>query len=180
MIPVEYFWGSLIALFAIIGMGRGMVKELGATTILLLSLFALYVGWGQLGGQITRVVQGQIAGMQAEWVEAWFFGISIIFVGYISYAGVVLRFPMKEFPGLLKLVFGSVMGLLNGYLVVGTIWNALSNANYFWPNLTIVQGGVSELHNTIARYLPLSLTDQTSPFIWLVPGMVLLLAKVLK
>ena len=70
MIPVEYFWVTLIVLFALIGMGRGMVKELGATTILLLSLFALYVGWGQLGGQITRVVQGQMAGMPAEWVEA--------------------------------------------------------------------------------------------------------------
>ncbi|MFC2023329.1 hypothetical protein ACFLT5_01175 [Chloroflexota bacterium] len=180
MIPVEFFWATLIALFAIIGMGRGMVKELGATTILLLSLFALYVGWGQLGSRITPLVLGQTSGMQPDWVEAWYYGISITFIAYISYAGVILKFPLKEFRGLLRLVFGSVMGLINGYLVVGTIWNALDNADYFWPKLSVVQGGLSEMHSTIVQYLPLSLTDRTSPFIWLVPGIILLIAKVLK
>ena len=37
MIPVEYLWLSLILVFAVVGTARGIAKELGVTTMLLLT-----------------------------------------------------------------------------------------------------------------------------------------------
>ena len=70
--------------------------------------------------------------------------------------------------------------LLNGYLVVGTLWDLLAQANYFGPKWSLVSGQLSGLHNAIADYLPLSLMQNTSPFILLVPGVLLILLMLLR
>ncbi|MFC2046461.1 hypothetical protein ACFLTC_02955 [Chloroflexota bacterium] len=180
MVPVEYIWLTLWAVFGIVGMVRGLAKELGVTTILLLALFALYVGWTQVGTQIVSTVQGQASAARESTVMAVYYSVSIAFIAFISYEGVVLRFPMKEMRGLGKGVFGVVGGLLNGYLIVGTVWDAVARANYFLPDVSVVSGYPSQLHSTIVQYLPLAVMDRTSPIIFLVAGMILLLALVFK
>ena len=57
MIPVEYVWGVLFIIFAIMGMARGLQKELGATTVILLSLFVLKSAWERIGSQILPYLQ---------------------------------------------------------------------------------------------------------------------------
>jgi uncharacterized membrane protein required for colicin V production len=180
MIPVEYFWGVLILLFGIIGAARGLYKELGATAILLLSLFALYIGWQHLGESLYLFVKGRASGTTAATVEAACYSIIMVFVAYISYAGVVLELPIKAMAGVFRGFFGFFGGLLNGYIIVGTVWNAVANANYFNAQDTIAYWTLTPLHQRLIDYLPIALTAKSSPYIALGVGMILLLAIVLK
>jgi uncharacterized membrane protein required for colicin V production len=180
MIPVEYFWGVLFLVFGAIGLVRGLMKELGASTILLLSLFALYMGWDQLGIRLVDLVQGRAAGATTPTIMAIYYSITILIVAYVSYEGVVLEFPIKTIQGPLKAVLGFLGGLVNGYLVVGTLWDVLARANYLLPKVSVLTGSPSSLHDSITRFLPVSFMTEFSPFIMLVLGMILLLAIVLK
>lgn len=180
MIPIEFFWGVLLLVLGIAGMVRGLMKELGASTILLLSLFALYLVWDQLGSRLVALVQGWAAGTQAATIMAAYYIIAILLIAYISYEGVVLRFPIREFRGIPKAVFGLLGGLLNGYLIVGTIWDVTAQASYFLPKVSVLSGSPSRLHDSIAQFLPVTFMSSYSPFIILVLGMILLLAIVLR
>ena len=181
MIPVEYFWIMLIVMFGFIGSARGLRRELGATTILLLSLFAAFVGEQQILSRVTGSLQsGALGGWPEGTIAAIYYSVIIIFVAIISYEGIVLTFPIKDLKGLGKGVFGFIGGLLNGYLVVGTIWNVVADADYFYPKLTLVSEPLSKFHNDVIAFLPVSLMTDFSPYIMLILGMILLLAIVLK
>jgi uncharacterized membrane protein required for colicin V production len=178
MIPVEYFWGVLFVVFGIIGMARGLWKELGVTTLLLLSLFALKVGWERVGEKILPLLQKvPLAEASTENAQAIYYTVTILFVAYIAYEGITLKFPIRQMVGLLKAAFGLLGGLLNGYLIVGTIWDVVAQANYFQPDVSLVAGALTDVHNTIIQYLPVTFINE---FVLLGLGMVLLLAIVLK
>lgn len=181
MIPIEFFWITLIAMFGLIGGARGLRKELGASAILLLSLFAAFIGEQQI---LSRIAPSLTGGALGGWPEGTLLGIYysvlIIFVAFISYEGIVLSFPIKELAGLGKGIFGFLGGLVNGYLIIGTVWNTTAGANYFRPNLSLVSDPLSALHDSVVNFLPVSLMESFSPYIMLVLGMILLLAIVLK
>jgi len=179
MIPVEYMWFVLLLAFCAIGAARGLAKELGTAAVLMISLFTLYLVWTKFVARLVAPVQASSGG-SAGIREAAYFGIAIIVIAYISYEGYVLSFPVKQVKGFFGGVFGLLSGLLNGYLVIGTIWDVLARAKYFEPKLSIVSCCLSSLHNTIAHYLPLSLMQNTSPFILLIPGVLLILLMLLK
>ena len=182
MIPVEYLWLTLFVLTAVIGATRGLAKELGTSTILLLCLFALRFGWEQIGAKIVAAVPGQ---MPAAEVEALYYIVVISFVAFISYEGIVLQFPMKNQVGIVKTILGFLGGLLNGYLLVGSVWDATNMAKYFGLGVPLGSTGqtvqiantLTALHQTLTQYLPLTFVPE---FVFLALGIILLLAIVLK
>jgi uncharacterized membrane protein required for colicin V production len=182
MIPVEYLWLTLILVFAITGMVRGLWKELGVTTILLLSLFVLKFGWEQVGARIIQAFPGRAT---PEIVMALYYIITISFIAFISYEGITLKFPIKEMKGISKALFGFPGGLLNGYLIVGTIWDVVNQADYFGLEVPLGTTGtiiaisdyLTSLNNTLVQYLPVTFMNE---YIMLVLGMILLLAIILK
>jgi uncharacterized membrane protein required for colicin V production len=178
VIPVEYLWGILFAVLTVIGAARGLWRELGVTTIVLLSLFALKVAWDRIGENLLPLLQKvPLAENSTANAKAIYYIVTIIFVAWISYAGVTLKFPIRQMKGLAKAAFGLLGGFLNGYLIVGTIWDVVAQADYFRPEVTTVTGGLTDLHNNIVQYLPVTLMSE---FVLLGLGMILLLAIVLK
>lgn len=182
MIPVEVLCLTLIGVFGVVGMVRGLWKELGVTTVMLLSLFVLKFGWEQVGSKIVEAVPAQ---MPTETIMAIYYSVAVIFVGFISYEGITLKFPIKEMKGLGRAVFGFPGGLLNGYLIVGTIWDVVYQADYFSlrvplgssGTLIAISNSLTAFHNAIVQYLPITFMNE---FVMLVLGMILLLAIVLK
>jgi uncharacterized membrane protein required for colicin V production len=180
MIHIEFYWLTLVFIFAIIGAARGLGKEMGVTTIVALSLFALWLGWWRAGDLIVAGFQrGPLADLCALEVKAIYYSVAIVFIAFISYEGIVLAFPVK-LKGFLKNVFGFFGGLLNGYLIVGTVWNVLADATYFYPKIAVVKPPFSNFHNSVIQFLPVSLMDNVSPIPMMVLGMLLLLAMVFK
>ncbi|HNS49621.1 MAG TPA: hypothetical protein PKO09_00380 [Anaerolineae bacterium] len=173
MIPVEYVWFVALLAFCAIGAARGLAKELGTSAVLMISLFTLHIVW-------SKFIAGLAPSASSGWLKPAYFGIAILVVAYISYEGYVLSFPVKQMKGLFGSVFGLLSGLLNGYLIAGTLWDLLAQANYYSSRWDLVSGPLSGLHNTIAHYLPLSLMQNTSPFVLLVPGVLLILLMLLK
>jgi hypothetical protein len=178
MIPIEYFWLTLWFTFGIIGAVRGVAKELGTAAVLALTLFALWFGWDQAGDFVVGLVQSSPFGaLTQEEIEALYYTVAILIVAFIAYEGIVLRFPLK-LKGILNNMFGFIVGLLNGYLVTGTIWDVTAHANYFSPQIQIVSSPFSDFHNTIIQYLPVTVMNEFSPWPMLLLGMLLLLAVV--
>jgi uncharacterized membrane protein required for colicin V production len=182
MIPIEVLWLTLVGVFGIVGMVRGLWKELGVTTVMLLSLFVLKFGWEQVGSKIVEALPGDLP---TTTVMAIYYTVTVVFVAFISYQGISLRFPIKEMKGLGRAVFGFPGGLLNGYLIVGTIWDVFYQADYFGlqvpmgssGTLVAISNSLTTLHSTVVQYLPVSFMNE---FIMLVLGMILLLAIILK
>lgn len=180
MIPVEYLWAILIFVFAMIGLVRGLWKEMGTATILLLSLAALNLGQRLiLDNLLSGSDGGGFGNLSSEAVLAIYYGATIVFVAFISYQGVVLEFPVKKQTGVVKWFFGYLGGLANGYLIVGTVWDVLSQADYF--NLIDVTS-LSELHQIVTQYLPVTLMNSNDfvPYLVLTFGVIMLLAIILK
>jgi hypothetical protein len=181
MIPVEYLWLALIFTFGLIGMSRGPTKELGVTTVMLLFLFTLDFAWTMVGSKLVAALPGKLA---AETVEALYFIIPVVFVAIISYEGFTLKFPLRELKGFAKAIFGFFVGLFNGYLIIGTIWDAAHLASYFGIKVPMgttgttiqISSSLTALHNTLSTYLPLTL----NVYILLALGMLLLLLMILK
>lgn len=182
MIPVEYLWFTLFVVFGVIGMVRGLLKELGVTTVLLLSLFVLKFTWDLLGEQGTAALAGRAP---ANTVLVFYYSITILFVAYISYQGFTLSFPIREMRGVTKAIFGFPGGLLNGYLIVGTIWDVMNQADYLGLDVPLGSTGtmieiseyLTHLHNNLAQFLPITFINQ---YLMLVLGMILLIAILLR
>jgi hypothetical protein len=170
MIPVEYLWLTLIFYFGIFGMVRGIWRELGVTTIVLLSLFGLNFGWQLIGGTFSGMLPG---GLTTAEVQAIYYSVTVLFV-----------------KGIAKAIVGFPGGLVNGYLIMGTVWDVINQADYFQVTVPLGTSGSSvsiastttELHATLTSYLPVTLMN-SSPLIQyavLVAGLLLLLAIILK
>lgn len=182
MIPVEYLWLSLIAVFGVVGMVRGLWRELGVTTIMLLTLFVLKVGWDQIGSKIVTAFPGSAS---PETVAALYYIVPTLFMAFIAYEGITLRFPIKEMGGIAKAMFGFPGGLLNGYLIVGTVWDAFNTADYFGIEVPLgstgtmlaISDSATPLYNTLVQYLPATFLNE---WILLALGMIMLVAIILK
>jgi uncharacterized membrane protein required for colicin V production len=182
MIPVEYLWLALIVVFGVTGMVRGLWKELGVTTILLLSLFVLTFGWEQIGSKIVEAFPGELTG---ETIRAIYYIVPSFFVAFIAYEGITLEFPIRDVSGVFKGVLGLPGGLLNGYLIIGTIWDVVNDAGYFGLEVPLgntgttvaISDSLTSLNNTLVQYMPPSFVNE---YVMLLVGMILLVAIILK
>lgn len=132
MVPIEVVWGSIIAIFILVGLVRGFLKELGVTTVLIVMLFGFdrlipfLEGFVDKGGLLAiglAPLSADNAAAKATadvlWLVFTLVTVAIAFVSYqgetLTYTGNNPRFPVGTFLGLL-------IGAVNGYLITGTLW----------------------------------------------------------
>ncbi len=127
MIPVHTVFGSLLVLFAMIGGLRGWAKELIATFSVILALFVDHVLIRFVPG-IGPLILGMDPDAQFYTRSAIIIGVTI--AGYASPA-IVSRLGAKVVRERLQdLLLGFVIGAINGFLVIGSMWSLMDRAHY--------------------------------------------------
>ncbi len=166
--PVEVVFLVLIVLFGVIGVVRGWQQELGVTTMLLLTLFAITFLFardepGRLDSLFVRIglTQDQIVVVTSLMAVA-----ALLIVTFISYQGLGLTYPGSKKSNFLSLL----VGLINGYLLAGSIWYYLERAG--WPLADVVPP-FSQFYTFFSQILPPAIFGWQF-FILLAVGMLIL------
>jgi len=151
MSPVDLVFLILILLFGIIGIVRGVAKELGVTVMLLLALTVLELLGSMFLPQITKMLN-QVFGMSPASVSNFLamFSIALLMLfAFMSYQGVTLVFPVKT----TNWFFSMGIGLINGYLLAGSIWYYAQTAG--WPLLdAIIKPVYTQLNQNLIKLMP--------------------------
>ena len=132
MVTLSFFFYFNVILFGVVGGMRGWAKELIVSFSVLLAIFIIVV--------LERFVPFLSAMFNPDNIEASLFVrasivIVLAFFGYqtpnISRIGGA-RFARERLQDVL---LGFVLGGVNGYLIVGTLWYFLHEARYPFPDL---------------------------------------------
>jgi uncharacterized membrane protein YjgN (DUF898 family) len=180
--PMEYLWLTIFVIFVLIAFVRGYNKELGTTTLLFVALFLItYFGVPKLPDIISNVYQKIFSTPLPERTlqHVMASGLSLAFIAIIfaSYAGDTFAFkgtPAKGFRGFL---FNLLVGMMNGYLIAGTLWYLQDYFHYPITDFGILKLPLTQPGETIAGYLPPYVVP---PIFWAVLVGVMLIFRVRK
>lgn len=128
MVSLDIIFWIFIILFAIIGSMRGWAREILVTFSTILALFILSV----MEKFVPFVRDSLLLGNATElfWLRAAVLG-ALVFFGYqtpkIPRIAATNRFIKDTFQDIL---LGSFIGAINGYLIFGSLWYFMHQANY--------------------------------------------------
>ncbi len=124
MISLTFFFWMLVLLFGLIGMMRGWAKELMVVFSLILTL-AFNVLLRRYMPVLSELPDDSVS---LFWVRSIIL-IVLVFFGYQSVG--IARFSAKATREKLQdSILGFMFGLINGYLIAGTLWFYLDQAAY--------------------------------------------------
>jgi hypothetical protein len=177
--PVELIFISIGLVVTLIGLARGYVKELGSTLIILVAIFILTFFEDQLTGVLTTI--GGALGNDGdtasnELLLSTVYSIIFIVIVFGAYSGRTLNFQGTPAPPPQGTLIRLLIGLLNGYLIAGTLWYYQDKFNYPIGQLVTFENTLTDTAQTLINYLPPSLFD--NPVYWIVPVAVLLIIRV--
>lgn len=186
MISMGTFFWLMVAFFALIGTLRGWTKEIIATSGLVLSLFAL----NQFGFLLISLL-GAAADVSTNPVDMtsirrqqFYILASVhLIIAFFSYqgpafAGRRLGDRLRVRDSLQDKVLGALVGALNGYLIIGTLWTFLEyqvgaggyvklpiGEPYPFDPIALVRPGVESPLLSLIDKLPLPLLAPYLPFL---------------
>lgn len=152
MISLVVLFGIFIVLFAVIGAMRGWAKELLVTSAVVLGLFLNAI----LETYITPYRTALF--LQPGQNQFVIRGVLMILLAFFGYQTPHLRALESKLARerLEELLLGGLLGALNGYLLIGSIWYYLHQAGYptefvIWPPpIPEMEQQITEL----VQYLP--------------------------
>lgn len=161
MAPIEIFFGVIVFVFALIGVARGFLRELGVTTIMMFLLFFLsrFEPFLDMGLQRAMSVGGRFISAQnagTDPLKCWIFILVIIAAAFVSYQGETLTFGGQPPRGAQGILLGLLMGMLNGYLVAGSIWFYMDKYAYPIRWLGFSAEKTSKFAQGMIQFLPIS------------------------
>ncbi len=177
--PVEVTFISIGLMVTLIGLARGYAKELGSTLIILVAIFILTffkaqldTGFGALGAKLLGLTDD---GAKALLTSTLY---SVIFAGIVfsSYAGRTLSFGGTPAPPPQGTLISLGIGLLNGYLVAGTLWYYQDAYGYPISRIITFDSTLTSTAEKLVNVLPQNLFE--NPVYWIVPVAVLLIIRV--
>lgn len=174
---IEVGYISIGAVILLIGIARGYIRELGATIIILVAIFLLTFPEEQITAILERVGQAFYDPndpLRLNRFIATIYSLLFIAIVYAGYAGRTLEFrgKMARQPGGFLISF--LVGLVNGYLIAGTLWYYQNEFDYPWYGRFIPE--FSPTAQRLIAVLPPSLFE--NPVLWIVPVAILLLIRV--
>jgi hypothetical protein len=176
--PIEILFVTIQLLIAIVGAVRGYAKELGNTLVFMTAIFFLsYVG-DRAVDTISNAISstfGYAAGSsQSDALLFFLFVGTFLTIVFASYAGRTLDFGGKPLRAPEGTILSLLIGLLNGYLVAGTIWYYANRYNY--PFMNVDTTSFSPTAEFMLTYLPQNVV--ANPVAWMVPVALLILLRV--
>lgn len=149
---VVLFW-IFVVIFGVIGAMRGWAKELLVSFAVILALFFITVL--ELFVPFIRDVLAVNSPSALFWIRTSILLVLVIFAyqtpNIPKLAG-TNRFARERFQDILLGIF---IGMVNGYLVVGSIWYFLDAAGYPFPNLvTAPTGEELAIVENYMKYMP--------------------------
>lgn len=145
--PIEILFLALLFVFSLIGLVRGFGRELGVTTMLLIILFVLEFFSERYQATLNQLFQFEPSQYPISPIQAWLFVGVLVLIAFISYQGQTLVFPGRGSQPF----FDWGTGLLNGYLLAGSIWYYLAQAG--WPGLPVYPP-FTEFYQALVQLLP--------------------------
>jgi hypothetical protein len=146
--PVEIVFTVTWLLFGIIGLVRGVWKELGVTVMLFIALLFLQMLVGPLSSYWKTLLGYFTSDATQQQIITDMISIAVLLiVAFISYQGEVLTYPGKGD----NWFFSLGVGLLNGWLLAGSVWYYFHQAG--WPG-GLVNPPFSPYYNTMVKLLP--------------------------
>lgn len=173
--PIEVLWGTLVLVFIIVALIRGYNRELGVTVLVLLVLFVELQFANTIESVLRQRVLPQLVpqGPQGQPQEQWAnfilmlaFQLPILIIVFWAYAGRTLVFPGTPPRGMEGVFFNAIIGLVNGYLVIGSIWYYM--AKYKYPLLEqwgLLQASFTPFAQRAVDYLPPALFKDQPAFL---------------
>jgi len=157
---------GFVLVFGAIGVIRGFPKELGITTATLVTMFVL----SRFGDDVLRVIDRlmrlvslSLLGTPDEPLIAFItYSSFLAFIVFISYHAESLAFSGTSPGGLLGVFLNLGVGLLNGYLIVGTIWYYLDRFGYPVQKLGFHTPLPTPFAKSLIPILPLNLLPKAS------------------
>lgn len=162
----------LVTILAVIGAMRGWAKEMINTfgIVLALFLYDLLINVAvvrQLLDQITTA--NPTGGRQSVFFLLAGMFLLIVFFSYLGPTAARIsggRLSVKPRETLQDSLLGFILGAVNGYLIVGTVWYFLEITNYPFPPTILTRPAAGTLSADLVRYLPL---------VWMAPYLKFLL-----
>ena len=146
MVDIDFVFWMFVMLFAIIGGMRGWAKELLVGFSVILAIFVLTVLYNYLGFVNAFLSSDPTFKF---WADS-FIVVALAFFGYQTphierFKAAARREKLQD------ILFGIVLGGVNGYLIVGSIWHFLDKASYFFSFVTAPQ---TEAASRLVELLP--------------------------
>jgi len=152
--PIEVLWITIFLLFGAIGLVRGFLKELGVTTAIFVAIYIISELLekreitDRMMGKAVEALPGAPSILSTDdprnaLLRCTLYALVMIVMVFISYHGETLTFSGTPPKGRIGTFYNLMVGLLNGYLVAGTIWYYLDKYDYPTRLLGLYQGELS-------------------------------------
>ena len=169
MTPVETLWIGLVLAFALTGIVRGFLRELGVTLVLIVALFGLT----RLAGYMPRLLELTTTVLKvpvSSWVDRdpiWliFYLVMIFGVIFIAYQGYVVKYPGNEPKGMQGILLSLMIGVINGYLAIGSVWYYVHKYEGPVRALGLIQSDYTPLAQRLLKVLPPDVLAPYLPFL---------------
>lgn len=159
MVSLTVLFWLFVILFAIIGAMRGWAKEILVTFSVLLALFIIVLVETYLP---LMSPDSDISQATRFWIQAGVIGL-LVFFGYQTPNLRAIAGPRFARDRVQDVLLGLILGAVNGYLIIGSIWFYMAEAGYpFQPYF------VSPDPNTAMGQAALNLIAKLPP-VYLVP-----------
>jgi hypothetical protein len=147
---VEFVFVAILAVFAVTGMARGYKQEMGVTILLLLALGGVGLIESNYSAQLSALLartidHGALYDVAARGVLNCVLLLLALFAAYQAH---FLRFPGPSPSNALS--FSN--GLLNGYLLGGSLWFYLAQGG--WPLVPLSTATLTPIDRILLRELP--------------------------
>ena len=133
MMTLDFFFFFMIVYFAIIGSMRGWAKEMLVSFSVILAIFIISILESLMPGLVEQITR---AGATAYFWVRTILLFMLVFFGYQTPN--LQRIGPSKFARdrLQDILLGGVLGAVNGFLIIGTLWYFMQTANYpFQPKI---------------------------------------------